>query len=101
MTQIKIDIKDCSDCPFFKSSPYPTMDSFERPEYWWCCNPDNEKFVPVMPEDEKRKEYYLEDEQARERIIKKTGIPNVRKIAGYVEWHDKTPVPDWCLVRVD
>lgn len=23
-----------------------------------------------------------------------------KKIAGYVEWHDKVPIPDWCPVKL-
>lgn len=36
MAQIKIELKNCKGCPHFSTSPYPTNDSWERPEYWWC-----------------------------------------------------------------
>ena len=71
MTKIILDIKDCSSCPFHTTSPYPTSDSFERPEYWWCHHND------ALREGEGR-----------------------REVAGYVEWHDKTPIPNWCPVKV-
>lgn len=24
-----------------------------------------------------------------------------KKIAGFVEWNDKIPVPDWCPIKID
>ena len=36
MATIKLEIKSCAECPHQSTSPYPTKDSFERPEYWWC-----------------------------------------------------------------
>ena len=63
MTTIKLEIQDCSQCPFLERKTVYTSDSFERPEDWFCKKNDN------------------------------------KKIAGYVEWHDKTPVPDWCPIK--
>lgn len=85
--EIKINIKDCSGCPHFKSSPYPTADSFERPEYWWCMN-DNKK---ASSEEAERHRLF---------IMKDSGLSKLRYIAGYVEWHDKTPIPEWCPCSV-
>ncbi len=86
--EIKIEIKDCSDCPHHKATPYYTADSFERPEYWWCSMDDKKL------DDE-------EDEKHRQSIMKNSGLKKLRKIAGYVEWHDKTPIPEWCPCKVD
>lgn len=36
MTEIKIKINSCQDCPFFTSETQYTADSFERPEKWIC-----------------------------------------------------------------
>jgi len=58
--EIKIDIKNCSECPHFESERVYTADSFEMPFEWKCVKADN------------------------------------RVIAGYVEWHDKVKIPDWC-----
>jgi hypothetical protein len=83
MTKIQIEIKSCSGCPHFKATPYPTPDSFERPEYWWCMNDDM-----VAPNGEA--------EEHRVDIKRYYKIDKLRYIAGYVEWYDKTPIPDWC-----
>lgn len=40
-TEIKITINSCQDCPFFKSEPQYTADSFERPEKWMCKKQHN------------------------------------------------------------
>lgn len=86
--EIKIDIKNCSECPHFKASPYPTSDSFERPEYWWCKNDD--AFAP-----------YEEIEKHRLFIKKDNNLPRLKYIAGYVEWNDKTPIPKWCPCKIN
>lgn len=87
MPKIEINIKDCSSCPHFYSSPYPTPDSFERPEYWWCKADD-----AVAPNEEAEKH--------RQSIKKYDGVEKLRYIAGYVEWNDKTPIPAWCPCKV-
>jgi len=69
MPSITLQIKDCSQCPHHYTSPYPTSDSFERPEYWWC------KIVP--------------DETTHTKFA---------KVAGYVEWNDKIEIPEWCPI---
>lgn len=86
--KIAIDINDCSGCPHHMATPYPTMDSFERPHYWWCKASDD-----VAP-----------NEEAEERRLKlKDGsqLLKLRYIAGYVEWHDKTPIPLWCPCKIE
>lgn len=85
--KIIIDIKNCSQCPNFKSSPYPTADSFERAEYWWCTAAND-----VAPNEEA--------EIHRQSIIKYDKVKSIKYIAGYVEWHDKTPIPDWCPIKI-
>ena len=25
---------------------------------------------------------------------------DMKKVAGYVEWNDKTPIPDWCPIKL-
>ena len=64
MPEIKINIKNCSECPYFKEERMYTADSFEMPFDWFC---------------------------------KKA---NGKKIAGYVEWHDKVAIPDWCPCKI-
>lgn len=85
---IKINVDKCSECPHFKSSPYPTSDSFERPEYWWCQNDDA---VAPNEEAEDRRLFIKDDSK----------LPKLRYIAGYVEWHDKTPIPEWCPCKLE
>lgn len=76
------------DCPHKLSSAYPTSDSWERLEYWWCKHPKNES----------NKCDFDSDERSRLYMCKQTGIENIREIAGYVEWHEekKIKIPDWC-----
>ena len=95
MTIISFDIKDCSQCPFHETSPYPTADSFERPEYWWCKNPDVEEVnAPNDGAEERRLQLKLTG--------KFTGnVKSIRYVAGYVEWNDKIPLPEWCPCKLE
>ena len=86
--KIGIDIENCSQCPHHMATEYPTMDSFERPEYWWCKADD-----AVAPNEEA--------EGRRERFKINRKLPKLRYVAGYVEWHDKTPIPEWCPCKIE
>ena len=89
MTKIIVsEIKSCSQCPHHHATPYPTSDSFERPEYWWCKHPENKEVAAPNQEAER----------ARQQIIQGQA-KNLRYVAGYVEWTDKTPIPKWCLLE--
>jgi hypothetical protein len=70
MTKVKLNFESCRECPFFESKPQYTADSFERPEDWFCTH---------------------------EKVVDKDGNP--KKIAGYVEWYDNIPLPDWCPIK--
>ena len=85
--EIKINISKCSECPHFKATPYPTSDSFERAEYWWCKADD-----AVAPNDEA--------EKARTKLKDVYKLSKLRYIAGYVEWHDKIQIPEWCPCKI-
>jgi len=85
--KIGIDIKNCSECPHHLATPYPTSDSFERAEYWWC-KADNE----VAPN--------LDAEKQRLSLKENGILLNLKYIAGYVEWHDETPIPAWCPCKI-
>lgn len=78
MAKIELNVDSCKECPFLETSPYPTDDSFERPEYWWCTHKD-------VKQDEKN--------EAR---------TFAKKIAGYVEWYDEKniQIPEWCPIEV-
>ena len=82
-------VRSCEECRFLVTSPYPTSDSFERPEYWWCKHPAmNYEFTEVDHETEKHRQNLING-----------GEPSlIRKIAGYVEWNDKPGIPDFCLL---
>jgi len=88
MKTVTIQITSCQECPYFSRSPYPTNDSFERPNYWWCSNPKVEE-VPSEFEGEEEDRIFIKKDENKEKL---------RKIAGYVEWHeeDKIKIPDWC-----
>lgn len=79
-------IHKCTECRFLVTSPYPTADSFERPEYWWCKNPGN---------DYEHKEEDHESEKHRQFLINEGQPRLLRKIAGYVEWTDDIEIPNW------
>ena len=84
--KIEIELVVCSQCPNFKASPYPTPDSFERPEYWWCTASDE---VSSNEETERHRLF----------IKKDSHLFKLRKIAGYVEWNYKVDIPEWCPCR--
>ena len=86
--KIAIEIDRCSKCPHFESSPYWTPDSWERPEYWWCKACDAE--APNA-----------EAEETRLKLKETLKLPELRYIAGYVEWYDKTPIPEWCPAKIE
>jgi len=29
------------------------------------------------------------------------GLAKLRYVAGYVEWHNKTPIPEWCPIKIN
>ena len=87
MAKIVIEIKSCSQCPHHKATPYYTSDSWERPEYRWCMNADEK-----APNESAEKE--------RLSIKKYSKLENLRYIAGYVEWNDKTEIPEWCPNKI-
>jgi len=78
--QVIINIDKCSGCPHHLATPYRTSDSFERPEYWWCTE---------------------DDEKIRLSIKKNDNLNKLRYVAGYVEWYNKVPIPDWCPAKID
>ena len=45
MTKIVLEIKTCKECPFFKSTPYRTEDSWERAENWHCKKSNDRKIA--------------------------------------------------------
>ena len=89
-TKIVLELEDCRKCPYHINTPYPTKDSFERPEYFWCKHPDHEQFA-LDPENERR----------RVEIKERRDYKSLSFVAGYVEWRDKTPIPEWCPIRLE
>lgn len=91
MAKIVLELESCKKCPFHYTSPYPTDDSFERPEYWWCSNPNIKKERHGRDsEDEYRRKFIKEDRK----------FQKLSYVAGYVEWHDKMSIPDWCPIKL-
>jgi hypothetical protein len=91
MTKIVLELESCKKCPHHYASEYPTSDSFERPEYYWCKNPDIKR---------EKKAHGQEDERRRIFIKQDRNFKKLSYVAGYVEWRDKIPIPDWCPLRV-
>ena len=81
-----VPISRCPECPHFKETPYPTSDSFERPSYWWCLNPNVEEAEEVN-----------EGDSPHYNMLKRS-YEKVRKIQGYVEWHEEKhiKIPEFC-----
>jgi len=78
-------LESCKECLNRLTSPYPTSDIFERPEYWWCKHCSLINVPDKNEEDEKRRLSLMENS------------PFVlRKIAGYVKWNDRLGIPSWC-----
>jgi hypothetical protein len=92
MTKIVLEIESCKKCPHHYSTPYPTDDSFERPDYYWCKCPDVKR---------EKKGQDSEDEKRRLFIKKDRKFKKLSYVAGYVEWHDKTPIPNWCPLKIE
>jgi len=69
------------------TSEYPTSDSFERPDYWWCKNPDLDEVIHNDKEGEDRRVF----------IKKEYKLEKLRYVAGYVCWNEKDPkIPSFC-----
>lgn len=92
MTKVIIkEITHCKDCPHKNGTPYPTEDSWERAEYWWCTHPDNDI---VIEDCDKNQELKIK--------LINTGAPStMRFISGYVEWTDEKHITcmDWCKLE--
>lgn len=92
MTKIIVnEITHCKDCPFKHATPYPTSDSWERAEYWWCGNPDNNI---VIEETEERQQLKL-------KLVESGAPEKIRYIQGYVEWNDEKRITcqPWCKLQ--
>lgn len=90
MTKIAIEIKDCRECPHHMNTHYPTSDSWEKAQYWWC----------------KAKERSVTgdgtgNEEERLSVKKSFKLETLSYVAGYVEWNDFIPVPDWCPIKIE
>lgn len=86
------EITHCKDCPFKYSTPYPTADSWEMAEYWWCKHPDNDIVIEekVKIQDLKIKLFIS--------LNDKNSYKKIRYIQGYVKWIDEKHItcPNWC-----
>lgn len=92
-----IPIESCSKCTYWDTTPYPTADSFERPDYWWCKHPDVEDKPCKHEDDEKRRQNMLNARSFADR--NRMQYTHLRLIAAYVEWNDKTPIPKFCPLK--
>lgn len=45
MAEIKLEIKNCLECPFLEYKRYYSPDSFEVPSYDWYCKKFNNKSI--------------------------------------------------------
>lgn len=81
----------CRACPHWLETPYPTSDSWERAHYWWCANPD----VEELEDDD------VIDEIRRKQVKTSNKVEKIRKIAGYVEWHEEKSIkiPEFCPLK--
>lgn len=43
--KIQLEIKSCQECPFFKTEPYYTADSWENADNWFCTKADDKKIA--------------------------------------------------------
>lgn len=86
-----VPIESCRNCPVWKETPYYTPDSWEHASYWWCSHDDVEEVECEMEDDER----------IRLRLKENGGLNKLRKIRGYVEWHEerKIKIPDFCPLK--
>lgn len=92
MTKIVLEIKDCTKCPHHFATPYPTSDSWERAEYYWC------KCPRIETETQGRDE---EGEHRRKSLKDQLDLKKLSYVAGYVEWNDEIDVPDECPIKLE
>lgn len=55
MTQIKLEIKTCKECPFFKEERLYTADSFELAHDWFCKKMNNKEIAGYVSWYEEKK----------------------------------------------
>jgi hypothetical protein len=91
MSKIVLELETCEKCPHHYSSPYPTSDSFERPEYYWCKNPDVRREHKANDEEGERRRKFIKEDYR---------LKKLSYVAGYVEWRDKEPIPNWCPIKL-
>jgi len=92
MSEIVLKLETCVGCPHHMTSPYPTEDSFERPEYYWCKCPD------IVTET---KANDSTGECRRTNIKEQYKLDKLSFVAGYVEWRDKPEIPNECPIKLD
>ena len=91
MTKITLELETCKKCPHHMSSPYPTDDSFERPEYYWCkCSDVDEEHKGPDAVDERKRLFIKEDYK----------LKKLNYVIGYIEWRDRPAIPDWCPLKI-
>lgn len=54
-TTIKLKIKTCMECPFFKQERYYTSDSFENAYNWFCKKKHNKEIAGYVEWHEEEK----------------------------------------------
>ena len=91
MSKIILELDSCRGCPFHYSTPYPTDDSYERPEYFWCTNPDVEEENPAQSSEGERSRIFIKQDR---------GYNKLSYVRGYVEWRDNVEIPNWCPIKV-
>ena len=87
MNKIVLEVKNCTKCPHHFTTPYPTADSWEKAEYYWCRCPSIKTETPGRDK---------EGEVARLQIKKMGEYEKLSYVAGYVEWNDKIDIPNEC-----
>lgn len=48
MTKIVIELENCADCPFSIVKPYPTSDSWEEADSYYCSKTNNRKIAEYI-----------------------------------------------------
>lgn len=91
MSKIVVNLENCKGCPHHFTTPYPTDDSWERAEYFWCKCPD----IKVETQGK-----HPEDEARRVQIKRDLKLEKLSLVDAYVEWYDKVPIPDTCPIKI-
>ena len=89
MNKIVLELKNCTKCIHHLATPYPTADSWERAEYYWCK-------CPSLKTEATGRD--MHGEKRRKDLKEQLNLEKLSYVAGYVEWNDEIDIPNECPI---